>query len=112
MLKSMLRLKENVDISNYGKLQLYLKRETEGYETKKSKILSQDDVPKFLTQAPGDTFLLIKVALIFGLYSACRSEELRKLNVGDIEDTGFILVVTLHYTTTKKKRYDGNEKNE
>jgi integrase len=112
MLKSTLRVKENVDISNYGKSQLYLKRQSEGYETKKSKILSQDDVSKFLTEAPGDTFLLIKVALIFGLYGACRSEELRKLNVGNIEDTGFILVVTLHYTTTKKKRYDGNEKNE
>lgn len=104
MLKSMLKVKENVDISNYSKVHLYLKRKNEGYEPKKSKILSQDNVSKFLTEAPGDTFLLIKVALIFGLYGACRSEELRKLNVEDIEDTGSVLVVTLHDTKTKKKR--------
>lgn len=64
----MLRVKENVDILNYGKLQLYLKRQSEEYEAKKSKILSQNNVSKFLTEARDVTFLLIKVALIFGLY--------------------------------------------
>lgn len=93
-----------MNISKYGKLHAFLKRQNDGYEAKKSRILSLDDVMKFLSEAPDDSFLLMKVALIFGLNGACRRQELRTLNVDDIEDTGSILVVTLHDTKTKKKR--------
>lgn len=49
--------------------------------------------------------LLIKVVIIFGLNGACRQGELYKLSINDIEDTGKIVVVTLHDTKTKKKEY-------
>jgi len=104
MVKSMLQVNENVDISKYRKLQAYLKRKNDGYEAKKSNILTMDEVVRFLSEAPDDNFLLMKVALIIGINGACRREELRTLTVDDIEDTGNILVVTLHDTKTKKKR--------
>lgn len=40
MLKNTLRVKENADISKFGKLLIYLKHKSEGNEVKKSKILS------------------------------------------------------------------------
>jgi predicted nucleotide-binding protein (sugar kinase/HSP70/actin superfamily) len=63
-----------------------------------------DYVTTFLNKAPNDTFLLIKVVLIFGLNGACRRVELCSLTVDYLEDTGNILVVTLHDTKIKKKR--------
>lgn len=104
MVKSTVQINENVDISKYAKLIAFLKRQNDGYEAKKSKILTMDNLIKFFSDAPDDTFLLIKVALIFALHGACRRGELYKLNVEDIEDTGSILVITLHDTKTKKKR--------
>ncbi|CAH1366083.1 unnamed protein product [Tenebrio molitor] len=62
-----------------------------------------DHVTKFLNEAADDTFLLMKVVLIFGLNCACRRVELCSLTVDYIEETGNILVVTLYDTKTKKK---------
>ncbi|KAJ8916918.1 hypothetical protein NQ315_013388 [Exocentrus adspersus] len=97
MLKSTLQINENMDISQYKKLVAFLKRQNDPYEAKKSNF----DYGK---QAPDDKFLLMKVVLIFGLNGACRRAELYSLTVKDIEDTGKILVITLHDTKTKKKR--------
>jgi site-specific recombinase XerD len=74
------------------------------YQSKKSKVLTVDNVTTFPNKAPDDTFLLIKVVLIFGLNGACRRVELCSLTVHYVEDTGNILAVTLHDTKTKKKR--------
>lgn len=104
MVKSTVQINDNVDISKYAKLIAFLKRQNDGYEAKKSTILTMDNIIKFFSDAPDDTFLLIKVALIFALNGACRRGELYKLNIEDIEDTGSILVITLHDTKTKKKR--------
>lgn len=104
MLKSTIQINENTDISQYKKLIAFLKRQNDSYEAKKSKVLTMENVTQFLKEAPDDTFLLIKVVLMFGLNGACRRAELCSLTVEDIEDTGTMLVVTLHDTKTKKKR--------
>lgn len=92
-----------MDIFKYPKLIAFLKRQQDGYVAKKSKVLEMNDV-KFLTNAPNDSFLMLKVALIFGLNGACRRDELCKLLTNDIQDTGTILVITLRDTKTNKKR--------
>lgn len=104
MLKSTIQIKDNIDISQYKKLTALLKRQNDGYTPKKSKVLTMGDVMKFLKEASDDKFLLMKVVLIFGLNGACRRAELYNLTVNDIEDTGKMLVITLHDTKTKKRR--------
>lgn len=103
MLKSMLLINNNIDISKFAKLVQYLKRQNDNYIAKKSKTLSQEDVKKFLSEAD-ETYLLIKVALVFALHGCCRCAELCHLLCTDIVDTGSIAVVTLSNTKNKKQR--------
>ncbi|KAJ3655194.1 hypothetical protein Zmor_014331 [Zophobas morio] len=84
MLKAVLLLKENLDISKFCKVTAYLKRKSTGYQPKKSKCLSRDQIDKFLLEAPDKEFLLMKVALIFGVSGACRCDELSRMLVDDI----------------------------
>lgn len=62
MLKAVLLLKQNLDISKFYKLIGYLKRKSAGYQPKKSKCFSRDQIDKFLLEAPDKEFLLMKVS--------------------------------------------------
>ncbi|KAK9680519.1 hypothetical protein QE152_g39036 [Popillia japonica] len=70
MLKRTLLIIENFDISKFGKLINLMKNLSGGYKGKKSKILEADDIIKFLTQAPDDVYLFMKVITIFGVHGA------------------------------------------
>lgn len=65
MLRSMLKLKHGVDIKTYCNLMAFLKRRSDGYTGRKSKVLSPADVEKFLNEAPDSQYLATKVRLIF-----------------------------------------------
>lgn len=62
MIKLMLNLKENLDISRYYKLIAFIKRKSVGYIPKKSRVLTRVDIDKFLLEAPDNEYLLIKVS--------------------------------------------------
>ena len=62
MIKAMLRVNNDVAISKHFKLIAYLKRQGEGYQAKKSKIFTRDQIEQFLKYAPDDEYLLMKVA--------------------------------------------------
>lgn len=61
MLKSMMTIYNNVDGSKFHELEAFLKRKSRGYEPKKSKVFSKDDVVKFLKNASDEEHLLHKV---------------------------------------------------
>lgn len=61
MLRAMISMNKNVDIGKYSHLITFLKRKAEGYRPKKSKILTKQDVIKFLQEADDKKFLLTKV---------------------------------------------------
>ncbi|KAJ6645197.1 hypothetical protein Bhyg_00400, partial [Pseudolycoriella hygida] len=84
-LKSMLELNDGVDISKFKKLQMLLKRKSTGYRPKKSRILTLEDIYRFLKEAPDNNFLAVKVAMIVGVFGACRRMELVDMSVDDIE---------------------------
>lgn len=104
MIKSSLLVKNGVDVGKYFKVMAYLKRKSEGYRSKKSKILTHEQVENFLNEAPDEKYLMVKVATIFGLFGACRREELCNLLVEDIEITNKSLVIQLPNTKTKVSR--------
>ncbi|KAJ8978130.1 hypothetical protein NQ317_014185 [Molorchus minor] len=102
MLKSCMIVYNNIDISKYAKLMAFLK--CDGYKAKKSKILTTDQIAFFLSQANDDEYLMIKIALIFGISGACRGDELTNLRVDDIEDVVSSLIITIPNTKTKISR--------
>lgn len=110
MLKATLNVKENIDLRTFPKLVPYLKSKSVGYRGKKSKILTREDVVKFIKDADDESHLLKKVqaspsyvfipnnillqtVLILGISGACRREELVKMTIDDVEDVGSILIV-------------------
>lgn len=61
MVRSTLSINNNVDISKYQKLRALLKRQSDGYKPKKSKILTKQQIETFMEHAPDDTYLMAKV---------------------------------------------------
>ncbi|XP_071569295.1 uncharacterized protein [Temnothorax nylanderi] len=101
MLKSTLIAKQNVNIHSYSKLTAFLKRKSNGFKSKKSKVFTSNEIQKFLNEAPDDQYLATKVALIVGIAGACRGNELTKLNVENIEHHGSLLLIKIPDTKTK-----------
>ncbi|KAJ8968289.1 hypothetical protein NQ317_000831, partial [Molorchus minor] len=104
MVKSCLIIYDNIDISKFPKLIAFLKRTGDGYQAKKSKILTKSEIDRFLSSADDKKFLMIKVGLILGIAGACRTDELVNLTVDDIEDVGSSLIVKIPNTKTKIPR--------
>lgn len=88
----------------YGKVFTLLRRKSECYKPNKAKVLTAEEVTRYLLEAPDQQFLLEKVITVFGIFGACRREELLKLRVDNIEDTGRLLIVTLEDTKNKSCR--------
>jgi integrase len=103
MLKSCLAIKENTH-HQYPKTIAFLKRQAVGYIPKKSKILTAEQVTKFLCEASDGEYLLAKVILVFGIFGACRRDDLIRLSLDDVEDNGRFLVVFLRDGKTHRSR--------
>lgn len=88
MIRTMISMKHNADISKHTNLIAFLKRNYEGYRAKKSRVLTRIDVTNFLKEADNTQFLFMKVALIIGLAGACRREELTHLLLDNVKDEG------------------------
>jgi integrase len=91
-------------LTYFLKVIAFLKRNAVGYEAKKSKVLTREEVNTFLKETDDNVYLLMKVALLFGICGACRREELHSLHVGDIVEQGSSLFITLSDTKTHSKR--------
>lgn len=61
MLKTTLFINDNIDISLYPGLKAFLKKKNAGYRPKKSKIFTREEIYTFLTQAPDEIYLMLKV---------------------------------------------------
>lgn len=64
MLKTCIILHEKIDVSDYHTLSAFMKRQSHGYQAKKSKVLTTDEINKFIKEAPDDIYLLTKVRAI------------------------------------------------
>lgn len=61
MLKATIKIYDQSDIGAFSKLIAFLKRNSENYIPKKSSFLSDENIEKFLNEAPDDHYLVIKV---------------------------------------------------
>ncbi|KAJ8912009.1 hypothetical protein NQ315_003546 [Exocentrus adspersus] len=78
MLRSTIKLK-GVDISQFASRIPYLKRQEDGYKAKKSLTLTHKNIEDFLIKSDNAHHLLNKVILLFGVFGACRRQELATL---------------------------------
>lgn len=62
MLRACLNIYRNCDISKFPRLQAFLKRQSQGYQPKKSKILDSADIDRFLLEADDLQYLANKVS--------------------------------------------------
>ena len=104
MLRSTLNLYHEVEINKHSKLRALLKRKSDGYQKKKSKTFSPEEINKFLNIAPDVVHLATKVALIMGLMGACRACELSTMKLDDIKDLQGGVLITIANTKTKSLR--------
>lgn len=65
MIKTTLNIKDNVNITKFSKIIPYLKQKSIGYRPKKSRVLSKENVTKFLEEADTNEHLLTKVCILF-----------------------------------------------
>ncbi len=62
MLRMQISMNHDVDISKYCKLTSFLKRKNDGFKPKKSKILTAEEINRFLLEAPDEKHLMNKVS--------------------------------------------------
>lgn len=61
MLRTIISIKKNVDIKKYFNLIAFLKRKSEGYKPRKSRVFIKEEIARFLLEAPDERFLCMKV---------------------------------------------------
>lgn len=61
MLRSKLIINNGTNIENYSKLRAYLKHLSEGYQPKRAKVFTPDQINKFINEAPDIVYLATKV---------------------------------------------------
>lgn len=61
MLKTVIKLKENVNIGDYHQLVAFLKRKSEGYKPVKAKTLADFELKRFIAEADDGLWLDVKV---------------------------------------------------
>lgn len=61
MLKTTIDNNQNIDISKYTQLSRFIKRQNVGFQSKKSKVLTSEQVEQFLREAADTDHLATKV---------------------------------------------------
>jgi hypothetical protein len=61
MVKTTLNLKNGINIEKVSKLRAFKKRQNDGYTPKKSRVLTKEQVDRFLNFAPDNKYLMMKV---------------------------------------------------
>lgn len=100
MLKSTLLVHSGKDIKGFEKVHAFLKRKSGNFTAKKSEVFSRENIMEFLSRAPDDQYLAVKLAMLFGIFGACRKGELAKMKVNDITDHDDHLFIRVPETKT------------
>ncbi|KAJ8980014.1 hypothetical protein NQ317_016470 [Molorchus minor] len=107
MLKSVINIRENVDISKFPKLLAFFEeKKMRDLNQKKSNVLTIEQVDQFLREAPDDKYLFMKVSCSYcgRCAGACRGKELVDLEVNDVRDMGDFFLITVRITKNKVDR--------
>lgn len=67
MLKTTLAVNKGVDIGKFNEVVSFLKQKSVGYKPEQSKVLTKEEINLFLSQAPDEHYLMMKVSCFTGL---------------------------------------------
>lgn len=114
MLKKMLDIHENIQIDRFPRLLALCKSYKKGFVSSKSKIFTEHEMQKFLSEAPDEEYLVEKVrpfsctivilslhiiifqvVSIFGVFGACRGIDFTQVKVTHIENLGKVALVRI-----------------
>lgn len=104
MLKLTITVQQNKDISKFERLKAYLKMKNDGYQPRKSKNFTKEEIDKFITEAPDEIFLMMKVVAIIGVAGACRTDELYRMKYKDIQLKDDLAIVNIIETKNNVRR--------
>lgn len=62
MLKTTLAVNRGLDIGKFNEVAAFLKKKSVGYKPEQSKVFTKEEVYTFLSQAPDDHYLMMKVS--------------------------------------------------
>ncbi|PSN37552.1 hypothetical protein C0J52_12549 [Blattella germanica] len=97
-------MKTSIGISCFPKVISFLKKKSVGYKPNQSKSLSRAEVNRFMREASDKEHLLTKVVAMIGVAGGCRRDEFYSMTVGDVQDTGSQLIITIPQTKTNQRR--------
>jgi len=100
MIRSTMLAYHGKDIKQYEKVQIFLKQKSSKHKPKKSEVFSKENILEFLKTADDNNYLHFKVAVLFGLFGACRIGELTAMNIEDITNYGDHLLIKIPHTKT------------
>lgn len=98
MLNSTLKSKDNINISTWTKLTDYLKKNSAGYKPVKAAVFTEEQIKKFLVDAPDEHWLDIKVVCIFGIHGAHGANKLVRILIENVKHYDDMLLVTVPKT--------------
>lgn len=104
MIKSSLKVKQNVDVSKFFKTIAFLKKQSVGFQPKKANVFTSDQVAKFMIKASDNEWLLAKVILTFGIFGASRRDDLLGISTNDVKDCSTFFTVFLRDGKTHTSR--------
>lgn len=100
MLKATFRINDDIDIASYSKLIEYVKGRNASYVPAKAKIFSDEEIERFLNNAPDDRWLDVKVVCIFGVCGVSSSKKLVNVMVEHVKRYDDLILVTIPRTDT------------
>ena len=69
MVRPLLQIYENVDISGFSKFRAFLIKQSVSYQPKQAKTLTIEDLVKFVEEAPDQQYLLAKVIIHISIFA-------------------------------------------
>ncbi|KAG4066916.1 hypothetical protein HA402_009018 [Bradysia odoriphaga] len=101
MLKCTIRTNFGIDIGKFYQLASFLKQKNKGYKAVKALVFTEQEVARFLVEAPDRDWIDVKAVQIFGVCGALRSVDIVNITVKDVQRQGEVLLVTV-----KEKKTD------
>ncbi|XP_037024950.1 uncharacterized protein LOC119066533 isoform X1 [Bradysia coprophila] len=100
MLKATFRINDDIDIAKYSKLIEYIKGRNASYKPAKAKIFTDEEIERFVNEAPDDRWLDVKVVCIFGVSGVSSSKKLVNVMVEHVKRYDDLILVTIPRTDT------------
>ncbi|XP_037051840.1 uncharacterized protein LOC119085530 [Bradysia coprophila] len=95
LLKRTLGIYNKVDMSTYKRLLGFLKEKSIGFDRKRGKVFSAEEISRFLMEAPDDDYLAMKTMMIFGVTGGCRGFDLLAVKIDYLTDYGNEIIVNI-----------------